>query len=187
MQIIQLPLRGAQFLFCLPVLGITAALVKGHGPYGLAAITDYVLFCAIFGIITSILGVVAAFITSLQGLVILAFDALAVLFFLASSIALAVQTGVASCDPGLEDTAEGKEKGLPYRLWKSGMISNGYYTHDGGRYGNGQWIPPYSDFVSRCRMSQANDAFLFFALAVFMGSLVFDIFTGRKVKRGSAA
>ena len=54
------------------------------------------------------------------------------------------------------------------------IIDAGTYSQSGQPYVDGN-----VNFESRCRMAQADDAFLFFALACFIASLMLDLLSGR--------
>jgi len=100
--------------------------------------------------------------------------------------ALAVKLGVHSCTGGRPDgwdtTTDGTYPPNPYCFYNP-IINGGATQPDpSGVLGYAQ---SNSWYVSRCRKSQALDAFLFLTLVTFMASLVFDFFGFRKHKSGS--
>lgn len=112
--------------------------------------------------------------------------------------ALAVRLGVHSCDGNRPDgwndinyhggraEREHWKPPNPYCA-RNEIISGGAIRprNDGER---GFILSQPNDwFVSRCRMSQALDAFMFFALIAFSASLVFDLLGFRRNKSASAA
>jgi hypothetical protein len=84
--IITLGVRVLQLLFAAVVVALSAVLIKGHGPGHAPSLIDYGAFCGGAGIIIAAIGVIACFIESLQGIVMLALDGLATFFVLAGGI-----------------------------------------------------------------------------------------------------
>jgi len=68
------------------VFGLSVWLITDFGPGHNPSIIDYAAFCGAAAIITAAVGIAATFIESLEGIVTLALDALAVLFLLAAGI-----------------------------------------------------------------------------------------------------
>lgn len=64
------------------------------------------------------------------------------------------------------------------------IIAGGATKYDGDR--GFDFSKPNDWFVSRCRMAQALDAFMFFALVAFAASFALDLLSTRR-KRVSAA
>lgn len=190
MKAVQLALRPLALLLSLPPLGMAAYVVSHPGPFSPApAIVGYILFCAAAAALISLLGIASAFLDAMGTLVQPALDLLALLFLFAGAVALAVQTGPRSCDPGLQSAVyDGSvHPALPDRLGASAWITDGY-TGVGNEPDGSQgtvWHGAYTDYVSRCRMAQATDAFLWFTWAAVLGSAVFTVrqaLGGRKAR-----
>ncbi|KAI9725238.1 MAG: hypothetical protein M1828_003419 [Chrysothrix sp. TS-e1954] len=170
--ILQLPLRGLQIAFCAIVLGLSASLSKGQIFGNAPAITNLNAFNGALGLLVAFIGIAAAFVESIPFFVMAALDGLAIIFYIAGSVAYAVKLGVHSC------TSNGDGNNIAEsanRYTQSNSIINaGTYDKDGRPYVRGT-----VNFESRCRMAQADDAFLFFALACFIASLGMDFFGAR--------
>jgi len=91
--IVTLALRILQLLFGIVVLALSIVLIKDFGPVpeGLTAhkvpsLIDYGAFCGGAALVIAVVGVVAAFIEGLQGIIMMALDGLAAFFLLAGGI-----------------------------------------------------------------------------------------------------
>jgi cytochrome bd-type quinol oxidase subunit 2 len=91
--IITLAVRVLQILFAVVVLALSVVLIRGMGPVfeghtvqKVPSLIDYGAFCGGAGIVIAVFGVVAAFFEPLQGIIIMALDALASFFVLAGGI-----------------------------------------------------------------------------------------------------
>ncbi|MCJ1279330.1 hypothetical protein MMC21_007154 [Puttea exsequens] len=149
MQIINLGLRGLQFLLTLLILALTGNAVHER-INGSPAVLNYVMFVAVFGLLSLfylIAGTVnEAFAISPFFMVIA--DAINTFTFLIGGIALAAELRVHSC-------------------------GDRNYVH-GNSVLNGSPNPS-----KRCHEAQAVTAFLWFAFAAFAGSLVFSFLGSR--------
>lgn len=67
-------------------MALSAVLISGYGPGHGPSLIDYGAFCGGAGILFAAIGVVACFIESLQGIIMLALDGLATFFVLAGGI-----------------------------------------------------------------------------------------------------
>lgn len=70
------------------MLGLSAALIKQYAP-GTGkppSLFDYGAFCGAAGIVIALFGIIACFVESLQGVILLALDGLASFFLLAGGI-----------------------------------------------------------------------------------------------------
>ena len=95
--IITLAVRAVQILFAVIVLALSVVLIRGMGPVFTGdtvqkapSLIDYGAFCGGAGIVIAVFGVVAAFFEPLQGIFIMALDALASFFLLAGGIVSAL-------------------------------------------------------------------------------------------------
>jgi hypothetical protein len=91
--IVTLGVRILQILFAIIALALPISLIKGMGPIfanrsgdKAPTLIDYGAFCGGAGLVISVIGVAAAFLEPLQGLVIIILDGLASFFLLASGI-----------------------------------------------------------------------------------------------------
>ncbi|KAI9719547.1 MAG: hypothetical protein M1828_006176 [Chrysothrix sp. TS-e1954] len=171
-QIVQLALRGIQIAFAAIVLGLSESLVHGQ-IFGNAPGTTHVCsFNGAWGLFVAFIGIAAAFIEKIPGLVMIILDGIAVIFWLAGSIAMAAKLGVHSCDPNGD--GQNIAKGANAYTQNNEVIDAGTYSRNGRDY-----VRRTVDFEGRCRMAQADDAFLFFGLACFTASLVLDFLSSR--------
>ncbi|MCJ1364902.1 hypothetical protein MMC16_004019 [Acarospora aff. strigata] len=166
MMIVPLILRAIQLIFGAIVLGLSVTLIKGQ-VYGSApSQTNFSAFAGGWGILIALVGIAATtFFGALEGIAMLALDALALLCYLAAGIAMAVTLRAHRCT---------------YLPWtSSNRIING-----------GLFQNKYSSRVNlqgRCHRAQADTAFLFFAFAAFVGTAVLSAMAGRrKGTRGAA-
>lgn len=75
-----------KLLFGAVVVALSAVLINGYGPGHGPSLIDYGAFCGGAGILFAAIGVVACFVESLQGIIMLALDGLATFFVLAGGI-----------------------------------------------------------------------------------------------------
>jgi len=169
--IVTLALRVCQLIFSAVVLALSVVLVNGYGPGHAPSLLDYGVFCGAGALVIAAIGVIACFLEALQGIVILAIDGLASFFLLAGAAAFSAKI-------------------------KSGSCTNGYYLEaigdtilpsgDKNYYGNNQQQIDdnvVKDIESRCRLAQADEAFLWIAVICFIATAVLG-FLGKSGKRG---
>ncbi|KAI9662718.1 MAG: hypothetical protein M1831_002761 [Alyxoria varia] len=169
MQIIQLGLRGLQLVFSAVVLALTVVLINGQKEDSVPAVTNFEAFNGGWGIIIAVVGVVGAFVEAVPRFVLLGLDGFTTIFFLAGSTAYANKLGVNSCVPdpdaleqfGYDDVPETAS----FYTIRNEIINAGAFSSS-------------VDYAHRCRLAQADTAFLFFALACFAGSLIMSFFGG---------
>ncbi|CAO1600402.1 MAG: hypothetical protein L6R36_006807 [Xanthoria steineri] len=148
MQIVQLGLRGLQFLLTLFILALTGNVIA-EAFAGNHSIINYIMFVAVFAMLSLLYLIGAAIIESVAiPLAMLALDALNTLLFLIGGIALAAYMGVHSC-------------------------SNGGYVLT-NKITNGSRNPS-----KRCREMQAVCAFLWFGFAAWAASLALSALASR--------
>ncbi|PLB48535.1 hypothetical protein P170DRAFT_465849 [Aspergillus steynii IBT 23096] len=144
MQIITAVVRAFQLLFAIIVLGLSVALAKGQSVGSAPAITGYAAFTGGLGIVASLVGVAAFFISSLDGLISWAVDGLASLVFLAGGIAYAVILKDADCS----DVST---------TWDNQILSGGCVKVDGDKTCS---FGGEDKLKSRCTSAKANTAFM---------------------------
>lgn len=76
----------SKLLFGAVVLALSVVLINGYGPGHGPSLFDYGAFCGGAGILFAAIGLLACFVESLQGIIILALDGLATVFLLAGGI-----------------------------------------------------------------------------------------------------
>ncbi|KAL2046698.1 hypothetical protein ABVK25_011612 [Lepraria finkii] len=165
MQIVQLGLRGLQFLWTLLILALVGNMIA-EAVGGNPSIVNYVMFVAVFGML-SLFYLIAATIVeafAISAWFVVAADALNTLFFLIGGIVLAADLGVHSCG------------------------NKGYIATNGTINGS-------TNQSKRCHEAQAVTAFLWFGFATFLASLAFSALAAKSggglsrggVRRGGPA
>ncbi|KAI9880203.1 MAG: hypothetical protein M1830_004789 [Pleopsidium flavum] len=164
--IVPLVLRAVQLLFSAIVLGISISLIRGQVHGAAPSQTDFSAFAGGWGLLIALVGIAATtFFAALEGIAMLALDGLAILFYLAAALAMAVTLRVHKCTNENFTTSNA--------LINGGLRDNKYYR--------------YIDLQGRCHKAQADTAFLFFAFAAFVGTAVLSGMAGRrKGARGGA-
>jgi len=158
--VVVLLVRVVQLLLAAIVLALSAVLIAQYGPGGSApSIIDYGAFCGGASLVIALVGVAACFIESLQGIITLALDGLATFFLLAGGIAFAATIKVGSCTDGLY-LYDHQNTFLP----SDQKIENEEYFQGDAAALN--------DLEKRCRMVQADTAFLWFAFAASAAAVV---------------
>lgn len=142
--------------------------------------TSFNAFVGAWGLLSALVGIASAFVNALE-LPQLALDGLAVLFTLAGAIAYAVKLGVHSCTPDGSGSNKPNSPpvGVNYYTGSNSVINGGTFTVKGEVK-----IAEHLNYEGRCRMAQADDAFLFFALAAFIASLIVGLMGSRGSRRG---
>ncbi|KAG9235510.1 marvel domain-containing protein [Amylocarpus encephaloides] len=184
--IVTLAVRVLQVLFSIVVLALSVVLIKGWGPETGGhekpteeALKGYGAFCGGAGILIAVVGVVACFIEKLQGIVILALDAVASFFLLAGGIAYAAKVGVGNCGDITKDSTIDSYMGKHLNMFRSSK----YKDYDGNA--EQRFQKSLDDIGSRCRIFQAETAFLWFMSVCFVVTLALT-FLSRSGKRGGA-
>lgn len=154
-----------------------------------SSLISFAAFCGAWGIIVAAVGVVAAFVDRIPGFIMAGVDGLTTLFFIAASI-------VSYCCESLCYVANSSFQALAKKLGvhscqaDKDSLKDIHYTGKIGKYAsaytffndilNGGYAPDTNfNFVARCQEAQADDAFLFFALAAFCASIILDFCGGR--------
>ncbi|CAG8974971.1 hypothetical protein HYALB_00012094 [Hymenoscyphus albidus] len=181
--IVTLAARGFQLLFAAVVLGLSVSLITGFGPTSLGGNKDkmpestliiYGAFCGALGLLVSLIGIAACFVEAIQGIIILALDGLSAFFFAAGGIAFAVKTGVGSCSDGRLSLDTYLNKHV--NLFRPSQLK---FTNDSSRK------DIFNELTSRCRMVQADTAFIWLMFGMVVVTAALSIF-GKSGKRGGA-
>lgn len=138
---LQLGLRGAQFLFTLIIMALVGNMIA-EAYAGNPSVINYDMFVAVFAMLTLFYLVAIEFKEqfTFHKFVPAALDLLNALFFFCAAVAMAAELGARSCSNG--------------DYTRSNHITNGSRNTGG-----------------RCREAQATTAFLWFTWALFMFSL----------------
>jgi len=174
--VITLFLRVAQLLFAAVVIALSAVLINGYGPGHNPSIIDYGAFCGGAGLIIAVVGIAAIFFDALQGIIVLALDAFAAFFLLAGGLAFAVTIKVGSCADQSDDG---------YLARHLGTFAPSLNKYDNDNNANQEATDLTNDTISRCRMIQADTAFIWFLSGCFLVTVVLS-FLNKSSKRGGS-
>lgn len=160
-QVIQLILRGIQFLCTLIIMSLVGNMIA-EAFAGNPALINYIMFVSVFSMLSLFYLIAICFKEqfTFHKFVPATLDLLNVLFFFCGAVALAAKLGVHSCSN--ED------------YLRSNYITNGSFN-----------------MQKRCREAQANDFFLWIGFAAYVASLVLGLFSSggvnmRGPRRGPA-
>jgi len=157
--IVTLAVRVLQLLFAAIVMALSVVLVDQYGPGHAPSIYAYGTFCGGAALIIGAVGIIACFVEKLQGLVMLGLDAFASFFLLAGGIAMAVTFKAGSCT---DDDYIGSHSST------FGANQDQAKFFNGDTFSTSKYI---ADLEARCRMSQADTAFVWFTFAAAVGAL----------------
>ncbi|KAL6719983.1 hypothetical protein ACLMJK_001904 [Lecanora helva] len=163
--IVNIALRGLQFFFAIVILGLSGHLVASQTFGGAPSITNYEVFLGIWLFVISVIGLAGSFISALSGVVMVALDALSVLFTFAGGVGMAAKLGVHDCSCNKPDSS------CPYLT--NNVVINGGKNHEGS-------VDQYLNRVQRCREAQADTAFVWFAFATFLGTFVLSFLSWKR-------
>lgn len=178
MQIVAAILRFFQILFAAVVLGLSVNLAKGQAgsddwdwlDHHVPATTSYSAFTGGFGMFVALIGFVSLFVDFLQGIIMLVLDTLAGICLLAGGIAVAVGLRGTSC-------------GNPQQMFNNDLLNGGCGIQDKihyCKYGDGS----EDTLKSRCKMDEADSAFMFLAFFVCAGLVAHTFFFGGRTALG---
>ncbi|TVY41928.1 hypothetical protein LSUB1_G000798 [Lachnellula subtilissima] len=163
--IVTLAVRVLQLVFAIIVLALSIVLIKNFGPVyegakegKVPSLIDYGAFCGGASIVIAIVGVVAAFFEALQGVIVLALDALASFFLLAGGL---LEIAQISAD-------EMKNYGI-----------------DPTKHQDKYAKAVLADDTYRCQILQAETAFVWFLFACFLGTTALSFTMRSKGGRGT--
>ncbi|KAJ5667826.1 uncharacterized protein N7477_006396 [Penicillium maclennaniae] len=164
MKIVTAIARSAQLLFSVVVLSISVSLARGQGIGKAPAETGYAAFTGAFGIIAALVGIVALFVDSLDGVITWLIDGVASLALLIGGIVYAV-------------TLKGVHCGDPWTTFQNKLINGGCWSDN-----KGDTICYWdkSHLHSRCVSVEADTAFMFLAFIACIGTLVASFLSGRR-------
>ncbi|TVY21246.1 hypothetical protein LARI1_G000301 [Lachnellula arida] len=181
--IVTLAVRVLQLVFAIIVLALSVVLIKNFGPVyegakegKVPSLIDYGAFCGGASIVIAIVGVVAAFFEALQGVIILALDALASFFLLAGGLAFAIQMKVGNCSDDLY-LADHSNLFSPDKNKNFGINPN----KDPEKYAKAV----LADGTYRCQLLQADTAFVWFLFACFLATTALSFTMRSKGGRGT--
>ncbi|KAL4745424.1 hypothetical protein BDW72DRAFT_58736 [Aspergillus terricola var. indicus] len=179
MQIIHVIFRIFQAISAIIVLGISVDLARGQDTrvQSVPPATGYAAFCGGFGTLVSLIGTISLFISSLEGLITLALDALSGVTMLASGIAYAVLLRHADCSNVYYSEATWRNELLSGGCMKIGDSIGCQY---GGRENEGK-------LKSRCISAKADTAFMFISFVACVGIVGYSFFARGKGKGVSYA
>ncbi|KAI9039775.1 MARVEL domain-containing protein [Aspergillus affinis] len=168
MQIITVVVRVFQLLFAIIVLGLSVTLAKGQSIGSAPAITGYAAFTGGLGIVASLVGGAAFFVSSLDGIISWAIDGLASLAFLAGGIAYAVLLKDANCSD-------------PTTTWDNEILSGGCVKVDGDKTCS---FGGEDKLKSRCTSAKADAAFMLIDFVVCAAVIACSIFLASRGRGG---
>jgi hypothetical protein len=160
------------------VLGLSVTLVKDWAPKAdrdfyhypdVPATSTYDAVTGGWAMLVALIGFASLFVEFLQGIIMMAFDTLAALLFVAGGIATAIGLHGISCNDGVELVRNGLVNGGCHNAdkWPDHPSEvNCYYFTDGDK------------IVSRCKMNQADTAFMFLGFAVCAGLVAHTFLIG---------
>ncbi|KAH8798948.1 marvel domain-containing protein [Hyaloscypha sp. PMI_1271] len=153
--------RLAQLLFAAVVIVLSALLINGYGPHNglgeqrkMSSLISYGAFCGGAGLILAVVGVAAMFFDLLTGIIVLGLDATASFFLLAGGLAFAIQTKAGSCTD------------LDYLTDHAKL-----FAADANKFAGKSENDVIQDTQNRCRMVQAETAFVWFLFGAFVVTL----------------
>jgi hypothetical protein len=175
-----------QSIFAAIVLALSVVLINQYGPGHAPSLLDYGAFCGGAALVIAIVGIVACFIESLQGIIMLVLDGLATFFLLAGGI---VSSGriLAIWSPFLIAYFQAFAASI-----KVGNCSNLLYyatidtfAPSEQKWSTGQDGDLLNDVQNRCRMTQADTAFLWFTAACATAAVALSFMSHKSGGRGS--
>ncbi|KAJ5985751.1 hypothetical protein N7499_007957 [Penicillium canescens] len=158
--------RFFQLIFTIVVLGLSITLAKGQQLGSVPSETSYGAFSGGIGVLAALIGTVAIFIDSLDGVVTWVLDGVSALALLAAGIIFAVRLHGTSCSD-------------PDTLFGNVLLSGGCITTNDGIYTGCYWDEKH--LKSRCTSATADTAFMFLGFIMCIGVLIASfIFRNRR-------
>lgn len=176
-----------QVFFAVVILGLSGHLVASQAYGGAPSVTNYQVFVGIYLLVISLVGLAAGFVSALGGVVMVALDALAILFTFAGGVvspplsivrsvflqvanecvtqAYAAQLGAHDCSCNKPNSS------CSYLV--NNVIINGGKNHEGA-------VNLDTNRVMRCHEAQADTAFLWFAFAAFCATFALSFLAWRR-------
>ncbi|KAJ5261268.1 hypothetical protein N7478_011863 [Penicillium angulare] len=170
MQILVPIARSFQLLFSIVVLGLSITLARQQYYGKVPAETGYAAFTGALGIVVSLIGIAALWVSSLSGIIVWVLDGVTSLALMVAGIVYAVALKGVSCSD-------------PTDAWDNKLISGGCTNddvygkvcRDGSYSGDG-----FGTIRSRCKRAEADCAFMFLAFAACACALVASFLTRNK-------
>jgi len=150
------------------VLALSTVLVNGYGPGHAPSLLEYGVFCGAGAFLFAAVGLAAIFFEPLQGIIVLGVDGVASFFLLAGAAAFAAEVKTGDCT---------SQEYLSGSLWK--VIR----TSPDKSYNDDQAV--LADATARCRMVQADTAFIWILFICFLGTVALAFFS-KSSRRGGA-
>ncbi|KAF2254646.1 hypothetical protein BU26DRAFT_527666 [Trematosphaeria pertusa] len=171
--ITKLAVRGFQIIFAAVVTGLSIDLAKGHHWGGLPVTLGYVSFVGCISLLAGFAGVAAVFVSSLQGHIEMLMDGFIMLLNLAGGVLVAVKLKGVECKDG-----DDQPNGL--NILTNDLINGGKHGDDcyWCSFDHDPKLP--SKLISRCKMNQADDAFMFLTVVVLLVSLTLTFLRMKK-------
>ncbi|KAI0402720.1 marvel domain-containing protein [Xylaria palmicola] len=166
-------LRGFLLLFGAVVLGLSVTLAKHQRLGNPPAETSFFSFAGAFGIIVSVVGILAIFVEKIPRVGVAAADALASVFYLAGAIALTLALkSVSSCT---STSRQAVSERFLNKLLNGGCrkINGDLYCYAGTDKDPSQYTP------SRCQEVQADYVFGYLAFVFGVASVVVTLLRRR--------
>ncbi|KAF1947347.1 hypothetical protein EJ02DRAFT_449925 [Clathrospora elynae] len=154
--ILNFVVRGLQALFGIVVLGISVSLIRGHHWGGLPASLGFAASVGGVTILGAAIGVMAMFVSFLDGVVGLAIDGVIAIVNVAGGILLALKLSGVNCTEATQDNFE--------KLVGNTIINGGCRAKGDCWYFYNENNP--ETMISRCKSTQADDVFMFLTVAV---------------------
>ncbi|UPX13861.1 uncharacterized protein EKO05_0004358 [Ascochyta rabiei] len=165
-------LRGTQALFALVVFGLSTSLIRGHHLGSLSSTLGFAAFAGGLSFVGAVLGVAGQWTAVLQGQIGVLVDAVVAGINIAGGILMAVKLKGVKCVAISQRDASGDwgKHTNAYKLVTSDIICGGARKQNDDLecwwYGKGGML------VSRCKMSQADSAFMFLTAIVVAAAAV---------------
>ncbi|KAL1986715.1 hypothetical protein VTN96DRAFT_5920 [Rasamsonia emersonii] len=163
MQLVTGVLRVFQFLFAIVVLGVSVTLAKHQVYNSVPAATGYSAFTGGLGILAALVGFVALFASSLDGIVTWVLDGLASLAFLAGGLAYAILLRGTDCSD-------------PTTTYNNDLLDGGCISTKQGEVCG---YDSLGELNSRCTSAKADTAFMFIDFVVCIAVVACSFFASR--------
>lgn len=172
-------IRGAQIIFAAIVTGLSIGLARGHHWGNLPVILGYVSFVGCVSLLAGFAGLASAWIDALQGKIGLIIDGFIMLVNLAGGLVVAIKLDGVKCN--LKDGSDNDADNV-LKIYYNYLINGGIKKVGGGDLCYYCQIDyNVDDLNSRCKMNQADSAFMFLTVILLLVSLTL---TYLRMKKG---
>jgi hypothetical protein len=170
-----LAVRAVQIVFAAIVAGLSIDLARGHKDGAVPIALGYVSFVGCVSLLAAFIGLAATWIEFLQGPIGLLVDGFITVVNLAGGVLIAAKLKGVKCDKNSSDVTNA------LKIIENELIN-------GGKHGKGLRDCYYctgteSDadkLISRCKMNQADTAFMFLTVVVLLVSLTLTYLRAKK-------